>query len=363
MGSFNTTCFVTRQTIAPGDACRVVPILQKKSFKPVKMQFKDQSYERYGATDSTCYPDAFWGPAGDFIEAKYYDYGQVEVLDMPKNRLLMFEFFLDLLENAPVVEQGENQYHDVPFDFNRFMADKAPKLKQRLDDKNFEGFHEDPAVFEDLVTLWNYTWDAAHEHRLFHAKSARDPRPMQFAVMHEAAFQALIAQTAAHTTWQGESLEQMAFLTRSLAKAKDEAEEVVASMRTEILKPDLPADQRPALEEAVASQLEFSFIQNLRDAIFGLSNSFDRMSMSDYRQIRQVGKDYLRGTATVEDVKRRLQHMLDARYVMSGLEELNLHFSPVMYASQDYNNSIGRAYLKLVTDVSTHVSAARNRDD
>ena len=41
---------------------------------------------------------------------------------------------------------------------------------------------------------------------------------------------------------------------------------------------------------------------------------------------------------------------------MSGLDSLNLKISPIVYATQDYDNSIGRDYAKFIRTVSSKVS-------
>jgi hypothetical protein len=54
--------------------------------------------------------------------------------------------------------------------------------------------------------------------------------------------------------------------------------------------------------------------------------------------------------------KEFLIESLKDRYVVRGLAELNLKLSPIVYASQDYSNEIGKAYAKFVRSVSSTVN-------
>lgn len=78
MGSYNLTCFASRQTITPGDNCFVIPVAQRATFYPSLLRWRDQTLEAYGISDSVCFPNAFWTPIGAALEAIYDDYGRVQ---------------------------------------------------------------------------------------------------------------------------------------------------------------------------------------------------------------------------------------------------------------------------------------------
>lgn len=40
MGSFNTTCFVTQQTISTEDRAVIFPIIQKSTYNPVELSLQ-----------------------------------------------------------------------------------------------------------------------------------------------------------------------------------------------------------------------------------------------------------------------------------------------------------------------------------
>lgn len=71
MGSFNTACFATRQTITPGDEVVLIPISQNTSGKPINIFQPDgKKLQVFGCFDTTCYPTAFWDYRKDFATAQ-----------------------------------------------------------------------------------------------------------------------------------------------------------------------------------------------------------------------------------------------------------------------------------------------------
>jgi hypothetical protein len=197
MGSFNTTCFASGQTIAPKDRCFVLPIVESHTSKPVELAHGGESFRRYGTTGSVTSPEAFWESFGSFLKATYDDYGNVKLSGNLENRRALVQLFIALAQRAAVVAQGENQYHDVPFDFPTFLAEKAPLLHEIV--KAFEEerasavYPEDDGLFPELVAAWDYVAEAVNEHRLFVADDNGEVLPVDFAIMHAAAYAELEA--------------------------------------------------------------------------------------------------------------------------------------------------------------------------
>ena len=69
---------------------------------------------------------------------------------------------------------------------------------------------------------------------------------------------------------------------------------------------------------------------------------------------------YLDGKLDDDQMYAIIKPWLETRYACSGLEALNLHFEPVVYASQDYSNEIGASYAEFVGQVSAQVTRGRN---
>ena len=347
MGSFNTSCFVSRQTIATDDPCLVVPIRQQRDYNPVDITVDGQPAQAWGAYNSTCYPTRFWEPMGTALEAKYYDYGRFELLDTPANRTALVMLIADRLRQSPAVAQGENQYHDVPFDLPAFMGKEAAQLLQLVTAKRGEGvptFDKD-VLFKQALATWDYIFEVAQEQRLFTLDYKGHVRPMQFAVMHRAAYDALVAQTNAAVGWDKESYEMRAFFDRA-----------IADMRESLSK--TPEFGDLSEEKAALSQAFFAG-SRLRDYLQRVGGSELRMGTDESMLLTAGLQGLLSGKLTEDELFVKLKPVLEARYAYSALEALNLHYEPMVYASQDYDNSIGRDYAKFVSQVSRAVTRTR----
>ena len=53
---------------------------------------------------------------------------------------------------------------------------------------------------------------------------------------------------------------------------------------------------------------------------------------------------------------KEVQTLINHKYILSGLDSINAHFSPMVYASQDYHNEIGNEYTKLVIEINKRVN-------
>lgn len=324
MGSFNTTCFASNQTIASGDACWVIPIRQASGDKPVEIQYRDKKYSEYAHASTTCYPTAFWEPVGEPIRAEYYDYGRVEIMRTNENLANVLSLFLYLRELGAVSEKGDNQYHDLSFDIQQFLADKAGSVLDILDGK--VGNHEFELVKTEMDLAWDYVWEVAHEHRLFVGASYTKPvRQFQFAIVHDSAYQNLIELHESQEPWMHLPRERKAFVTYAAGHQGRRA-------------PDTITD----------------FLRCGGGCNWAYQLRYDTLSASV--------KDYALGNISVDVLYEKLKPWVDFRYFMAGLEMLNLKFSPLVYASQDYNNEVGEMYAKFVGEVSASVCAERNKD-
>lgn len=90
MGSFNTACFVTRQTIREDDEVIILPIVENIS------HFHKGNLERNGVhhpirdVPSTCYSTRYWKIIPIVMVGVYRDYGQFTIDDRHKDRLAFF---------------------------------------------------------------------------------------------------------------------------------------------------------------------------------------------------------------------------------------------------------------------------------
>lgn len=349
MGSFNTTCFASNQTIAPGDACRVIPIVRTKDFQPVQLLVQGEPASAYGATSSNCYVDAFWKPLGGCIAAVYDDYGQFKLSMSTSVCLQLLAFYKMALESFPVVLQGENECHDVPFDFRAFLAAKAPLVQALLAERDIPSHvEEDPALFAEVEACWDYLWEVAREQRLFQAQRGV-MAPVQFAVVHEVAFQALRDKIAGMTAWNGESLAPQAWAARTL----DDVLKHIGELRSS------DDSDTEVNKQVLASMSCYSFSSCVNDALRSLRGNNLPTPRLASRTIHDLARQHMAGTLTPEIFLTALSPFLDEAYFYGGLEELGPRLSPMVYAGQDYSNEIGQAYVKFVTEVSHGVTRGR----
>lgn len=341
MGSFNTTCFASQQTIAGRDPCVVIPIIQAHGYEKIPVKLGDEAHSLFGVTASTCYPSAFWKPLAAGIECEYYDYGQVELIKTQRNSDIILGFISTLLSKSGVVEQGDNQYHDVPFDIRAFVKENTPNLLAAVTESALSSVPVDD-IWDNLATVWDYIWEAAQEHRLFCA-DYKGMFPAQFAIMHRSAFDNLAESVAQSTTWNDESLAYEATFKRAFVNL------------TEITE-DMPNEKAQAALNFLRS---YKFSQDIRriGAMEGLYYPGEDTVLNNAIDA------FFDKSIDEQGLFERIKPLLELRYMVSGLAGLNLHFSPMVYASQDYSNEIGRAYAKFVSEVSTSVCEMRGCDE
>lgn len=337
MGSFNTTCFASQQTIAPGDVCVVVPIIQRSTYKPAEGTFRGQPVRLHGITSSTCYPTAFWRPAGGFFDATYDDYGRFTLLESPANLRRLVSFLRYVLGNTPKVELGENQYHDLAFDFPAFLAEKAPELDAWLATERNKKQGQEPydaaLLFKQAHECWDYVWEVGAEHRLFATSYGGNLVPLEFAVMHRAAYDVLVAQAEDMRGWDDAPMQQRVFFDRLFDKAASHSN----------------IGDEPAMQAVW-------FNSSLRQELQAMGH-FEGISYPDESELlRDVSRDFLAGKLDKDQLFELLKPQLDARYAITSLLALNIKVTPMVYAGQDYDNAIGRNYAKFIRAASAAVN-------
>lgn len=350
MGSFNTTCFASNQTIAPSDECVIVPIVQQAGYQPVEVSAGETSHSLYGITASTCHPDAFWSPAGGFVEGRYHDYGQFELSDTPANRFSVLGFIGWLLNTAATTQAGQNECHDLPFDLPGFLAQEAPLLQQLLRPTTTgdAAIVDGDAFFAQLVKTWGYIWEVASEHRLFAKTASGVLRPVQFSVMHKAACDELIRVVEARHSWDGQPLDRRSFFERALAQF--DASDAAFDERIRKATADAP-DARERFEQVRI----FFKVTKFSDALARMGSSAGMNLPEEQETFHALLPAYAAGDLTAQDLFEALRPLLDRRYVLAGLDVLNLRFAPQVYADQDYSNETGGLYADFVQATRTAV--------
>lgn len=329
MGSFNTSCFVSQQTIGPGDAAYLFPIQQASSFNTVELIDKNGNIqEKYSFASSTCYPTAFWKSAGPMIEGEYDDYGRFSLTNNIANEKNIITLFNELFENSAKVNLGENEYHDLAFDIS---TQYDPKKK----------YH-----FKQLEQIWDYMWDVMQEHRVFIKKYSGDFFPFSFAVMHKITGDYLIEKISKSENWSGESNAPEELLMRTITKIVEDTKEIFSNRPIDSML-GFVANKVASLESMRIGNFEGNYIDSYYeniDSVYKLlkNNIFQNTICIDNKLIHSIMLE--------------VQSLINHKYILSGLDSINAHFSPMVYASQDYQNEIGNEYTKLVLEVNKRVN-------
>lgn len=298
MGSFNTTCMASQQTIAPGDNCYVLPIS--------KAPWQDLNY-----------PHGFWTPVGNFLSGTYADYGRVMLDETAINSARLLQFAQTLYDTEAGV--GAN--------FKELIDQQMPALAGAL--SNSEATADGLALFPELAALWEAYEFAAQEFNAFIDTEGR-PLALTHAVFHQCAYEKLLARSNELVDWSGQSLAQRAVFDRALALIKE-----------------MSSPLRSMARDARLFDMELSAVgrfEGLRIA----------GSVEAYRiLLRQFGQKALDEEELFEAVKP----WMDSWYVMAALGLYNLRLSPMVYAGQDSTNEAGRAYAQFVQEVARDITA------
>ncbi len=334
MGSFNTTCFISQQTISTDDCAVIFPISQQKTYRPVELSItqngKTEQKSRYGYANSTCYPTAFWSFEGPMFTGKYYDYGQFNLDNTPQNTVNLKVFFNHLHQNLYDVAQGENSSHDLPIKFKELYN---PKQEYS---------------FEELREIWDSMWELNHEHRLFVKDYNDEPICLAFSVAHKSAVDYLINMVSSYKNWQNQSYNQFDVIQRQITQSLER----ISSFDSQKMK-DFGSfhllTKLANLEGISIGEQEGSYISNHYDCYEEIEKIVSEFLKNESNP-KEIDQEFIQ--KSLEIVKPQLAH----RYVLSGLTNLNIRLSPMVYASQDYQNEIGNAYLKMVQSVNQSVN-------
>lgn len=281
MGSFNTSCLVSRQIIVPGAEVVILPISQQGTYNPVEISKGERKLSQYGFAHTTCYPTAFWGYAGPMIRGKYYDYGRFDILDTPENYQNMLCFFKKLSEDAFKTYQGE-------------------------------------------------------------------PRNLAFAVIHHAAADYLIKHVNEAKDYDGHSYEQKAYFERY-------AQKNLARM-FDVFKNKSLKDMMSFYATQVASLSNYRMGEQEGTH---LSHYYD-----SWEPVMDLIETYIESEPASETLPNELTDKLfelfktqiEHRYLHVGLDWFDIKLAPMVYASQDYDNSTGKSYARLVRSVSAQIN-------
>lgn len=337
MGSFNLQCFVTHQTISEGDACRVMALRQSSTFGMFQVT-SDQGEEKIlGYANHHSGPDAFWEPETGFLKATYADYGNVTLTLDEHARIRVLTWLKDGLNNLAKAAPQWDTTCSVPTDLYAFMSRELPDLLEGLNSRSVGDLARTDQVDDGIRKAFAYLWEGAVRGSLF-VKHHTGARPVAFAIMHEAAYQALFAYYSGFV-----NLDEFAL-------------NALTTTRSKVAKCSVQHPENPAM-------LDFLFQEFLCSA---LKAGFSRDALpltAESRQVRQIldstRTGFAASEADVHFVKDVKEHVLSDHCVASALSCLSLSYVPLRFGGQDYHNEAGEQYAKLVQKVSAQVSRGR----
>ena len=326
MGSFNTSCFASRQTIAPADTCYITFLAQNCTFRPATLQHKNQTSQLYGITSSTCYPTRFWQPLCPFLECTYADSGQLSLINTPSNLQLLPLFLSCALSSTPSVLPGENPHHESAFSLHDFLQKSAPLLYNQLRDPTSP---QNPAtqhsLFSEMQAAFDYIVSRTHQQRTFWAPLYGPPRPLHIAVLHNAAYTTLLNPTHPHPHSNPRS-----FFEHALA----------ASM------PPKNSTQRMA---------RYLLGNSWREQLHTL-NAGNPLPLVGTDSLHENLSNFLDNKITTDQLFLNLKPWIETYFLNNSLLQMNLAYEPMVYAPQDYSNEIGSRYSHFVSIVSAAIA-------
>lgn len=138
MGSYNINCGISDLPVVEGEEVFVIPIqrcVEVVSGKVISrrcMEGNDVYIDHLG-----CYADDWWKPFSSAFKAKYTGYGSFIPNDLEELEKGLYTRLNDDsgFNNIAVTEQGENEYHDLAFNWAELSQIEDKEVKWRKVEK------------------------------------------------------------------------------------------------------------------------------------------------------------------------------------------------------------------------------------
>lgn len=329
--SFLVQCFASKQTIPEGAKVWVAAVARTESFNPQVGVHKEKTLTLTGWGASMVSPACLWEPASMFISGVMRDCGQIQLLDTPNNRLVLFFLFhrLALYGVQFPVERG---YDSTAVNFATAVAYLAPTL-QRVYHTAMQENHLPPLDclrLTELQALWDYLSMRIHLGRAFMGISGQF-RPLAVAVLCDPAYARLLESgEKSERARGGRQVVMRQLLKTLLSKLKELPNQSLFA-------------KGMLLNEEVRSAFRMTNT-NLQEFNWG------------YHGVWQASAERMLDTGDVARMLRDVKEHLDGLYVVSALDELRCLFCPATYVGQDYGNDTGKRYAQFVDLVSLAMS-------
>lgn len=359
MSDIYARCGASGQVIAQSDPCRVLLIHQGAYYKPLVATRHDNDYELFGISDCPVYYNGYWKSFSPFLRAVYDDYGtSTLVLDNNFERTQAASLFSEMYFDTPKTQKGENPYHEREVNLQAFIEEHAPGLFAKIPVGNTWGSKvvvlKDDTLDAELQACWTFLCMRIREQRLTHWDSSRGaPRPVSLFMVHELAYQKLVANTCQLKDLHGEPYSPAEVTVRALRKARDAGQAMQGQ-----------AEQEGHQDAKVIGRMAFQ--SELRDQYARLAVNSTYLGAAHRVIMDQAAEMVLEDRISEEQYAKAVKQPLTDLAAILSLEALDIRLRPVEYAGEDRNNRGGRAFARFVAEVEEEVSgqrAAQQEDD
>ncbi|MEX3983679.1 hypothetical protein AB4Y45_32375 [Paraburkholderia sp. EG287A] len=333
------SCFASHQTVAERDLCRVVPIYQWASPLADIAQYKPKvdGEHRNVRSARMGWRDTGWHAIGEFFPAVLHDRCRIELLMSEQVRRQVARLLHHLLEYGPKVEPQSGPKDR--FDLAAFIVSTFPELMAHLlpGRRDFDVTTFDASLEAALSACFSYLYKASVYGRLYIADLGGRLRPMEFGLVHEDAYQVLLARKLSTPRFGRLPVGVEAAIPAAFEKALADI-------------PDERGDPR-SLKYVRAGRVADRLLEgsDLTRELFFLNGHLQNIALSVFEE-----------RLTVAGATELLKGDIENVYALACLDDLGVPISPVVYAAaEDYENRCGDAYLDFVTGVNHSIRRSR----
>lgn len=385
MGSFNTTCFATRQTIAPGDGVVLFPIYQflGHASTPVVVVNSDSRTEvNARGPDQFIYPDALWKPLGCALKGHYDDCGTfvLDSGDFNREQLLALHDILNT--QACYTPKGSNPYHEKEFRLPQ-LAELANQTDTDWESLRDSKKAEDCArVGTVLQRFFDLLQQSTHSNRVFITSNRNGGQPVLFkmavaskvaisnageALRHlvsiyeggreyQSTADVYCKLTLALKQWRADACNQpekqnLAGIGRYIANTFDRLYGVPPNtVLDDVLKISFENSEIAEVSTAFVMESVIAFFKNSHTSLFSTS----QVQSLDYlveafmgcmvKEILTADPSLVEQTLDTKFLESVIPEYFEINDFLEMLVNLSILFTPQIGVSQDYSNSIGKAY-------------------
>lgn len=343
MGSFNLQCGITKQTINDDDRVFIGLAVRNSGYGSVIISSKnrDGTEDTIDVSPSPSITTPRWETLSVFIEATAQDYGKFDIEDTLRNRLALGGLLNQMSKSTPAAKSDNDRDVFNPTDLG--LPEIAEKLRALttagtfLDMDNLEAVE----LFNDMRELFGKVLDAANDGLCFYPSINRTYEPVQLCCIHGHAYDAM-------NTMADKPFESWMDTYKDKLLARPE--------RKIRFKQQLACDNARPLDTFDLASNAIEVINEIEGGSGVGRNHIPIINPIEWMVNKATLPSAMDDPAILsEAIINSLGPIVEDGKVFSVMEYMNLRLEPVVYAGQDYQNDIGRAFMGLVQQVSTQI--------